>query len=192
MRSAVLAILFGASCLAQPALAQDANTQQGGPADLCREFLAFAEKKASEPPKQEQSQAAAPASAPKPRTDSPSGGTQGGGSVSGSASKDTSSQSSAPPTAPVSSGAAPEAASSPHATDSRSSGQGATPAGAAVPKDEFKLAGDIPVKQVRDVAQQGDRQACRDLAQKVRRAGGDMPAALIALAAYEPDPAKRK
>jgi hypothetical protein len=44
---------------------------------------------------------------------------------------------------------------------------------------------------VRDLAGGGDRQACRDGAQKMRRAGADMPAPLLALAAYEPDPAKR-
>ena len=48
------------------------------------------------------------------------------------------------------------------------------------------------MQQVRDLAGGGDRQACRDMTQELRRAGADLPAALIALAAYEPDPAKRR
>jgi hypothetical protein len=192
MRSAVLMVLFGASCLVQAAMAQDTAAQQGAPADLCRELLAFAEKKASEPPKQAQAQAAAPSGAPAPRADAQSSGTQGGGSVAGGASKDTSAQSSAPTTAPTSSGAAPEAASSPHASDGQNNAKGETQAGAGGAKEAFNFAGDVPFKQVRETVQQADRQACRDLVQKVRRAGGEMPADLLALAAYEPDPAKRK
>lgn len=187
MRITLIAVLFGASSLAQVALAQEAVP--GAAADLCRELLAYAEKKASEPPKD--AQAAAPANAPAPRADGQSSGTQGGGSVDANASKDTSMQSAAPPTTPVAPGAAPEPTSSPHATDGQSSGQGETPAGSNVSKDAFKLAGNVPFSQVREIAQQGDRQACRDLTQKVRRAGGDLPAELIALAAYEPDAARR-
>jgi hypothetical protein len=192
MRSAVLMVFFGASCLAPAAMAQDMAAQQGRSADLCRELLAFAEKKAGEPPKQAQAQAAAPSGAPAPRADGQSSGTQGGGSVAGGASKDTSAQSSAPTTAPASSGAAPEAASSPHASDGQNNGKGETQAGAGGAKEDFKFAGGVPLTQVRETTQQGDRQTCRDLAQKVRRAGGEMPAELLALAAYEPDPAKRK
>lgn len=187
MRKALLAVLLGATALAAgPAGAQ----QQGGAADLCQELLAYAEKKASEPPKEQQNQASGPAAAPQPREDGHQTGTQGGGSVNSTSSSNTSSQGgSAPTTAPATSGAAPEAASSPHATDG---GQSGTPAGAAVPDEEFKLAGDVPVGKVREIVSGGDRQACRDLVQTVRRAGGDLPAPLIALAAYEPDPAKRK
>jgi hypothetical protein len=198
MRSAFLAILIGASALAAPAVraqTQNASISEGGggAADLCQELLAYAEMKAKEPPKHGQGQASGPAAAPLPRSDGQASGTQGGGSVDSSSSKDTGSQGgSAPPTAPVSSGAASEAASSPHATDGSDRGQDATPAGAAVPEAEFRLAGGVTVAKVRDVATNGERQACRDLAQTVRRGGGDMPAALIALAAYEPDPAKRK
>jgi hypothetical protein len=201
MRKTLLAVLLGASALAtSPLFAQNTDSsaqsgaqQQGGAADLCKEFLAYAEAKAKEPPKEQQSQASAPGAAPPPRKDGNQTGTQGGGSVSSSSSNDTSSQgSSAPTTAPASSGAAPEAASSPHATDGSQGGQNATPAGAPVPDEEFKLAGGVTVGKVREVAGGGERQACRDLAQAVRRAGGDLPAPLIALAAYEPDPAKRK
>lgn len=185
MHRVALALLLGsAAFLALPAYAQ--------PADLCRELVAYAEMKLKEPPKHEQGQAASPSTAPKGRSDGQGSGTQGGGSVDQSSSSNTSAQSSAPTTAPVSSGAAPEAASSPHATDGASDGKGATAPGAPVSAAEFKLAGDISVQQVRDLAQGGDRQACRDMAQIMRRAGADMPAALIAMAAYEPDPAKRK
>jgi hypothetical protein len=192
MRRVFLAVALSAPFVA-PVLAQTAApSAPSGPADLCHDLLTFAEKKADEPPKPAQGQAGAASAAPAARSDNQSSGTQGGGSVSGDTSKDTSSQSSAPTTSPVSTGAAPEAASSAHASDGRSAGQGANAAGANVPRDEFNLAGGIPLKQVRQTAEQGDRQACRNLAQKVRRAGGDLPAELIALAAYEPDPAKRK
>jgi hypothetical protein len=50
----------------------------------------------------------------------------------------------------------------------------------------------VTLQQLRDTAQGADLQACRDSAQKLRRAGADMPAALIALAAYEPDASKRQ
>jgi hypothetical protein len=50
----------------------------------------------------------------------------------------------------------------------------------------------VTLQLVRDSAQGANRLACRDAAQKMRRAGADMPAALIALAAYEPDAAKRQ
>lgn len=194
MRNALLALLVGGSALiAAPVIAQPSSPpQQSGPADLCQALVGYAEMKLKEPPKQEQGQAASPSSAPKPRGDGNSTGTQGGGSVDHSSSSNTSNQSSAPTTAPVASGAAPEAASSPHATDGTSDGQGATPAGAPVGASEFELAGGISVQQVRVLAKNGDRQACRDTAQTIRRAGADMPAELIALAAYEPDPAKRK
>jgi hypothetical protein len=201
MRKALLAVLLGASAFAtSPLFAQNTDStaqpgaqQPGGAADLCKELLAYADRKAKEPPKAQQSQAPGPANAPPPRKDGNQTGTQGGGSVSSSSSNDTSSQGgSAPTTAPTSSGAAPEAASSPHATDGSQGGQNATPEGAPVPDEEFKLAGGVTVGKVREVAGAGERQACRDLAQTVRRAGGDLPAPLIALAAYEPDPAKRK
>jgi hypothetical protein len=200
-RSALFSLLVGSTTiLAASALAQTSQTadapaaqSQSGPADLCRELLAYAEMKAKEPPKPAQSQASAPADAPMPRADGQATGTQGGGSVGPSTSTDTSSQGgSAPTTAPVASGAAPEAASSPHATGGSAAGSGATPAGAGTPPEEVKLAADITVQQVRDIAGRGDREACRDTAQTLRRAGADMPAALIALAAYEPDPAKRR
>jgi hypothetical protein len=183
MRSASIALLFGAATLVSTAaLAQDPG---GGAADLCKELLAYAEKKASEPPKE---QARAPAGAPAPRSDGQGTGTQGGGSVSAETSKDTSSQSSAPTTAPVSTGAAPEATSSPHATDGKDNAQGSARAGA---KDEYELAGGVTLRQVRETAAGSDRQSCRAAAQVMRRAGGDLPAELLALAAYEPDPAKR-
>lgn len=198
-RSALFTLLVGlpailaASAFAQtsqPAEAPAAQSQSG-PADLCRELVAYAEMKAKEPPKP--AQASAPADAPMPRADGQATGTQGGGSVGPSTSTDTSSQgASAPTTAPVASGAAPEAAASPHATDGSAAGSGATPTGAGTPPAEIKLAADITVQQVRDIAGRGDREACRDTAQTLRRAGADMPAALIALAAYEPDPAKRR
>ena len=200
MRSALAGLLVGGALLAVPALAQNAApaqpSGQGGPADLCREMLAYAEKTAAEPPKKDQGQAsgqaAGNANAPQPRADGHQTGTQGGGSVSGASSSNTSNQSSAPTTAPVASGAAPEAASSPHATDGNSNAQGATQPGANVPPEEFKLPGGVTLQQVRDTAQKGDRQSCRDTTQTMRRAGGALPADLIALAAYEPDPAKRK
>jgi hypothetical protein len=197
MRSAIAALLLGTTMLVAPAHAQD-NTQQqatqsSGPADLCHEMLAYAEKTAAGPQKSGgQAQAAASANAPPPRTDGHETGTQGGGSVSGSSSTNTSNQPSAPPTAPVTSGAAPEAASSPHATDNAANAQGATQPGANVPPEAFKLPGGVSLQQVRETAQKGDRQACRDMTQTMRRAGGGLPADLIALAAYEPDPAKRK
>lgn len=201
MRSAILAILFGSSALiAASALAQTTGSTSGaatsqaqsGPADLCQELLAYAEKKASEPPKQAQAQAPSPAGAPPPRTEGQSTGTQGGGSVDRSASRDTSSQTSAPPTTPATPGAASEPATSSHATEQAGQASGATQPGAPVAKEEFKLAGGMTVQQVQDTVKGGDRQACRDTTQKLRHAGADLPAGLIALAAYEPDPAKRK
>ena len=195
MRSAFAALLLGTTMLVTPAHAQDKASQQtaqSGPADLCHELLAFAEKSATEQQKGDgQGQAAAPSGAPPPRSDTHMSGTQGGGSVSGSSSGNTSAQSSAPPTAPVSPGAAPEAASSPHATDNAKA-EGATQPGANESPESVKLAGGVTLQQVRETAQKGDRQACRDTTQKMRRAGGKLPADLLALAAYEPDPAKRK
>ena len=202
MRNAVFAILFGSSALVSAtALAQTTTgagsgaatpQAQSGPADLCQELLAYAEKKAAEPPKEAQAQAPTPAAAPLPRTEGKGTGTQGGGSVDQSASRDTSSQGSAPPTTPATPGAASEPATSSHASEGSGQTSGATPPGAPVPKEEFKLAGGVPLQQVQDTVKGGDRQACRDATQKLRRAGADLPAGLIALAAYEPDPAKRK
>jgi hypothetical protein len=193
MRSAIGALLLGTTMLA-PAYAQvNAPSQQAaqnGPADLCKEMLAFAEMTAAGP--QKGGQAPASSSAPPPRSDTQTSGTQGGGSVSGSSSSDTSKQSSAPTTTPVATGAAPEAASSPHATGGTTNAQGATQPGANVRPEEFKLPGGIALQESREVAQKGDRQACRDTVQTMRRAGGGLPAELIALAAYEPDPARRK
>src|SRR5829696_3043136 len=191
------------------ASAPPAAQAASGPADLCKELLAYAEKKAAEPPKPAPGQAAAPAqppappqpapaaggsqqqaSAAPPRVDGQSTGTQGGGSQGPSTSTNTTAQPAAPPTAPVATGAAPEAASSPHASGSGSAG--GAPAAPAGPWGDTKLAGDTTLQQVRDTTGGGDRQACRDSAQKLRRAGADMPAPLLALAAYEPDPAKRQ
>ncbi len=201
MRNAIIAILFGTSALVTAtALAQTAGPTsgttaaqgQGGPADLCQELLAYAEKKAAEPPEEAQVQAPSPAGAPPPRHNEEGSGRQGGGSIGQSSSTETNTQEAAPPATPVSPGAAPEAASSGHASNTSEQESGATPAGAPVPDAEFKLAGGITVQQVRETAGQSDRQACRDTAQTLRRAGADMPAGLIALAAYEPDPAKRQ
>jgi hypothetical protein len=194
MRSAFFSLLVGASALSSAAFAQGTTPaapvaqSQTGPADLCGELLAYAEKTAAGPAKP--GPQAGSAAAPAPRADGHATGTQGGGSVSGSSSSDTSAQSSAPPTAPVATGAAPEAASSPHATDG--GGGGSAAASASGPKDSFRLSGGLTLQQVRDVARAADRQGCRDTTQKLRRAGNGLPAELIALAAYEPDPAKRK
>lgn len=202
MRSTIFTLLFSASALlafpvfaqtAPSADAQAANAQpQSGPADLCRELLAYAEKKASEPSQAQAGQAPAAAGAPLPRADAQGTGRQGGGSVDQSSSAGTQSQPAAPTTTPATPGAAPEAAASAHATGASSGGAGASPAGSTDSSGQFKLAGDIALQQVRDTVKGGDRQACRDATQKMRRAGGDLPAPLIALAAYEPDPTKRK
>jgi hypothetical protein len=195
MRSALFAILFGTSSLiAVSAFAQTnaspsgvrtaqaagaaapTSTQSSGPADLCKELLAYVEKKAAEPPKPPAGQPSAAAGGPQLRTEGRATGTQGGGTVGPSTSTDTSSQPTAPPTAPVATGAQSEAAASPYAS------HGAT---------DLKI-GDMALEKLRDTAKSSDRQACRDTAQKLRHAGADLPAALIALAAYEPDPAKRQ
>jgi hypothetical protein len=190
-----LSALFGASLLITvPALGQTANPPStrsssatpSGPADLCQELLAYAEKKAAEPSKAQAGQAPASASAPPPRSDEYASGTQGGGSVGPRSLRDTSAQPAAPPMVPTTPGATSEPATSPYAADP------AGASGAAQGTAEFKLAGDITLHQVRDIAERGDRQACRETAQKLRRAGADLPADLIALAAYEPDPAKRQ
>jgi hypothetical protein len=180
MRHISLAILLSALPLAAaPALAQTPPSQPpaaqpaAGPADLCRELLAYAEKSAAEP-RSPDGQAAKSSRGADADT-----GKQGGGSADSRSSSSTSSQESAPATEPTSPGAAPEAATSPHATD------GDKPAGGT-------LAGGYTIEAVRDTAAAGDRGACRDTAQKMRRAGGDLPAPLMALAAYEPDPAKRQ
>ncbi len=73
----------------------------------------------------------------------------------------------------MSSGAAPEAATSPHATE-------------AVKGPLAKLFADVTIEQIRMAAQNRDWGACRDAAQKMRRAGADMPAPLMALAALDP------
>lgn len=187
-------VLMAASAPAQttgspPATTKPEAQSQAGPADLCHELLAYADKKASEASKPSAGQqASTPAAAPLPRRDARESGTQGGGSVGPSSSADTSTQASAPPTLPVAPGASPEPATSPYA--SQSSGTAQT--GGAEKPEEVKLAGGMALQQVRDTANGGDRQACRDTAQKLRHAGADLPAALIALAAYEPDPAKRQ
>lgn len=194
MRSALFAVLFGTSALitasafaqtntpqpnartAQPAGSTgSAAAQTSGPADLCKELLAYAEKKAAEPPKPSADQASTPAGAPPLRGEAPTSGAQGGGTIDPRTSTDTSTQPTAPPTAPVATGAQSEAAASPYASD---------------PSTDLKL-GDTTVQKVFDTAKSGDRQACRDTTQKLRHAGAALPAALIALAAYEPDPAKR-
>ena len=159
-----LAILLGSSFL----LSGGAAAQ---PADLCRELLAYAEKKVAEPPKEETAQAGKQGGL---RNDHQGSGTQGGGSSNSSTSSDTSEQKTAAPAAPVSTGAAAEAASSGHATGQSDNADGPN------------LAGGVTIQQVRETANRGDRQACRETAQTLRRAGADMPAALLALAAYEP------
>src|SRR3546814_10128017 len=84
---------------------------------------------------------------------------QGGGSVGPSTSTDTSSQGAAPPTAPATTGAVPEPASSPHATDSsKGDAQSAS-----------SLLGSMTKPQVRVIAKSGNRQACRDTVKKMRR-----------------------
>jgi hypothetical protein len=198
MRSTLFVALLGSSVLG--AVSAAAQGTGGGPqaastpANLCQELLAYAEKKAAEPPKEgagggEQKTTAA---APPSRGDTQQSGTQGGGSVGPSSSKDTGTQASAPPTTPVSPGAQSAPASSPYASDSGGSGKGASPPGATANPAEFKLAGGVTLQQVRDTAGRGDRGACRDTTQELRRAGADLPAALIALAAYDPDAAKRQ
>lgn len=202
MPSAPLVALLGASAfIAVSAVAQTndaastnspAQTQTAaptsGPADLCQELLAYADETATEPPASAQSDET---STMPLRREGDDTGTQGGGSVDASTSTDTSSQESAPPTAPVATGAAPEAASSPHASDSARA-PGASPEGTADRPGVFTFAGGVTLQQLRDVAESGDRQACRRMAQDLRRAGAEMPAELIALAAYEPDPEKRQ
>jgi hypothetical protein len=200
MRSGIFVLLFGSSALiAVSALAQTtvstANTPaatalpKAGPADLCQELLTYAEMKITEPLVTPAGQASAPGAA-LPRADGRATGTQGGGSVSPNSSTNMRAQAAAPPTVPVATGAALEAAASPHASGSSHGGAGATPAG--TPDAEFKFAGGVTLQQVRDTAKSSDRQACRDTVQKLRRAGADLPAALIALAAHEPDLAKRQ
>lgn len=164
MRSFMLTLLGSSLFLAPVAAAQ-----QGGAADLCRELQVYAEKKAAEPPKGDSGEGKGEAT----RVDNRNSGTQGGGSTNHSASSNTAKQDSAAPTAPVSSGAAPEPATSAHATSTGGGG----PSG---------LAGGLTVQQVLETSSRGDRQACREAAQTLRRAGADLPAALIALAAYEP------
>jgi hypothetical protein len=48
------------------------------------------------------------------------------------------------------------------------------------------LFADVTIEQIRAAVQNRDWAACRDAAQKMRRAGADMPATLIALAALDP------
>jgi hypothetical protein len=200
MRSGIFAFLFGSSALiAVSALAQAAPSNapaataqpKAGATDVCQELLAYAEMKAAEPPATPAGQASTPAAAAPPLADGQATGTQGG-SVSPISSTNMRSQAAAPPTAPIAPGAAPEAAASPHASGSSHGGAGATPAGTPDASAEFKLAGGATLQQVRDTARGSDRQACRATVQKLRHAGADLPAALIALAAYEPDPAKRQ
>lgn len=166
MRTVVVALLGSTFFFTHMAAAQ-----QNGAADLCRELLAYAEKKAAEPPKGDTGQAG---KAEEMRGDRRSPGTQGGGSSNRSTSSDTSGQSSAAPTAPVSTGAASEPATSGHAN---------SPGGDATGSE---LAGGVTLQQLRETGGRGDRRACRDTAQTLRRAGADLPAALIALAAFEP------
>lgn len=184
---AFLATIFaGSTIIATASLAQSGADQSGDMANLCQELLAYAEHKAVEPPEGADKDAPSSAAAPPSRTDSPQSGTQGGGSVGPSSSDDTSSQDAAPPTTPVEPGAASVPAESPHASDGEEEGQGASEPGATVPDSEFKLAGGITVQQIRDVTRAGDRKKCRETAQAMRRAGADLPAALIALSAYDP------
>jgi hypothetical protein len=154
--------------------------QASGPPDLCQELLSYAEEKVAAPTDAAAARKSGPAVVSPPRVDGQATGTQGGGSVDPNVSLSKVPEPPAPPIVPVAPGAAPEPAVSPHATD---------------PSDDdalFKLAGGTTLQQVRDAARTGDRQTCRDITQALRRAGADLPAWLIALAAYEPDPAKRR
>lgn len=198
MRIAYWAALLASPVVAASLAAQtapDISKRGAGPADLCAELIAFAEKevaaKRSPEGKQQNPQAGQSANLPAPRTEEPGTGRQGAGSADGKTSSETGGQTAAPPTTPVSPGAAPEAAASPHATDKSSSAPGATPEGATeVPPEKFELAQGVTLEQLRGVVKAGDRKSCRDAAQKLRRAGVAMPATLLALAALEPRPAK--
>ncbi len=93
-------------------------------------------------------------------------------------------QAAAPQTLPASPGAAPEPAASPHATTAGgTSGSGTG--------QSFQLPGGVTLDRVKSLAEAGDRQGCRDAAQTMRRAGADMPAPLLALAALDPNAAGR-
>lgn len=180
MRGLFANFLLGAALFAAtPASAQSSgglssgSAPQAGPADLCKELLAYAEKAAAETRgSSDDTNKSTPVA---PRQDSQGTGRQGGGSVSTSSSNDTSEQTDAPTTAPAAPAAAPEAASSPHASDG-----GHGPAEAAA-----------QLARIREVVERGDRMACRTTVQRLRRSGAEIPAALIALAAYEPDSARR-
>jgi hypothetical protein len=188
MRCGIFAALFGSSAL----IAGAALAQKAGPADVCQELLIYAEMKATQPPVSPPGQASTPAGAALPRADGQATGTQGGGSTSPSSSSNMRSQAATPPTAPIGTGAAPEAAASPHASGPSDGGAGATLAGTPDTPAELRLAGGVTLQQLRDTAKSSERQGCRETVQMLRRAGADLPAALIALAAYEPDPAKRQ
>src|SRR5919202_6717765 len=147
MRRTLFVALLGSSVLvAVPVFAQGTSAPPSGgpdgasgPANLCQELLAYAEKKAAEPPKDAAGEQKAPAAAPLPRADAEHSGTQGGGSVGPSSSTDTSSQASAPPTTPVAPGAESAPASSPHASDSSNAGKGASSPGTASSPADYKL-----------------------------------------------------
>lgn len=180
MRGVLASYLLGAALFAAaPAAAQSSGgplsggAPQAGPANLCQELLAFAEKAAAEA--RGSSGETKETTTLVPRQDGEGAGRQGGGSVSTSSSNDTSEQADAPTTSPAAPAAAPEAASSPHANDG-----GRGPA-----ESTAQLA------QIREAVERGDRMACRATVQELRRSGAEMPAALLALAAYEPDASRR-
>lgn len=180
--------------LALPALGQTAApaSDGAGAADLCQELLAYAEKKAAEPPKDGGGDQAAGLAAAPPRATTLRGrGRKAADPPDRGSSADTSSQEGAPTTTPVAPGAASEPATSPHASDSSSEAAGSSRPGTGENAAEFSLGAGITLSRVRETAERNDRQACRDVAQTLRRAGTDLPAGLIALSAYEPDPAKR-
>jgi hypothetical protein len=181
--------LVGALLVAGHALARTAE-----PADLCQELLAYAEKKKAGEPATAESAAPQPvgsAAAPAPRADWQGSGTQGGGSSGVNASADTQSQASAPPTIPATPGAASEPATSPHASGGAEAARAASRPGTEASAAAVNLPGGIRPERVRETAARGDRQACRDMVRTMRRAGVDLPAALIALAAYDPETTKR-
>lgn len=187
----------------QPQSPQQAQQQTQGAADLCAELLGYAEKKLADarqgqqngqqtgagaqngssgtPPAQNPGGALKGGNPPTeshadaPRQDSQQSGTQGGGNTSGTSSSNTANQPAAPATAPTTTGAASEAATSPHATDQTTK----------VQTSANEVAG-VSVDDIRGAAGRSDRGACRAAAQKMRRAGADMPASLIALAALDP------
>jgi len=152
-------------------LLMTAGGAQAGEANICRELASYVDSATKQAGQEKPSEGNSGTSPGDVRRDGQGTGTQGGGSVSSESSSNDRQQADAPANAPASSSAAPEPATSPHA-----SSDATTPLGG---EEKWRRPDHLYA-----VARGGDIPACRKATQDLRRGGVDLPASLIALAAY--------